>query len=58
MARGNIEPNDLEDFTEIREMPLTHDLVDIELKGIALDLEWCKTLEASLKEDLEKIKQS
>ncbi len=52
---ANIEPNDLKILQRL-EMPLTHDLVDIELKGIALDLEWCKTLEDSLKEDLAKIK--
>lgn len=34
------------------EMPLTHDLVDIELKGVMLDLEWSKHLVELLEADL------
>lgn len=38
------------------ELPLTHHLVNIELTGIELDLEWCKELEGKLQEELDLLK--
>lgn len=38
------------------ELPLTHILVDIELRGVQLDLEWCQKLIAELEKDLEDAK--
>lgn len=36
------------------ELPLSYDLVGIELTGVQLDIEWCKELTATLEEDLKK----
>lgn len=38
------------------ELPLAHDLVDIELTGIQLDIEWTNALNDMLNEELDKIK--
>lgn len=51
---ANISESDLKLLKKL-ELPLTHYLVDIELTGIALDLEWCKQLEDELKGDLDKL---
>ena len=51
----NISQNDLKIMQRL-EMPLTHDLVDIELRGIKLDMDWCDKLIEELNNDLEGIK--
>lgn len=38
------------------EIPLAHDLVDIELEGIRIDEEWCNSLSGILQQDLEAAK--
>ena len=38
------------------ELPLTHHLVNIELTGIELDLEWCEELQGKLQEELDLLK--
>lgn len=52
---ANMSENDLKLMLKL-ELPLTHDLVDIELTGIQLDIEWTNTLNAMLNEELDKIK--
>lgn len=52
----NIHESDLKILQRL-EMPLTHVLVNIELTGIALDVEWTRKLTAMLNADLDKIKE-
>ena len=39
------------------ELPLAHQLVDIELTGVQLDVDWCKELSNQLEQDLKKAEE-
>lgn len=52
---ANMSENDMKLMLKL-ELPLTHDLVDIELTGVKLDVEWTNTLNTMLNEELDKIK--
>ncbi len=52
--QANMSENDLKLMYKL-EMPLTHDLVDIELTGIKLDIDWCNKLIEELNNELEEI---
>lgn len=53
---ANISETDMKLMQRL-ELPLTHDLVDIELTGVKLDVEWTHTLNELLTKELEKIKE-
>ncbi len=51
----NISESDMKLMRQL-ELPLTHDLVKIELTGIKLDVEWTNALDMTLTQELDEIK--